>query len=399
MVARLLPIVLAAVAVVAPGRFARGEEFSVIVLPDTQLYTCECNGASNDTFIAQTEWIVDQQWAWNIAFVTHVGDLVENYDNIEQEWINADIAMSLLEDPQTTGLADGMPYGVVCGNHDQPDGDDAADEVFFNQYFGVDRYEGRSYYGDHLGEDNTNSYQFFSASGLDFIVVHLEWLEVPDQDPIDWADDVLAAHPNHIAIVVSHFVLNTGGNFAGEGLPIYDTLRHHDHFALLLGGHMPGEGRRTDEYEGNTVHTMLANYQTWDNGGDGWLRILQFAPDDNEIRVFTYSPTRDEFDTDDASQFVLPYDLGGSGPADDDDDTGDDDDMADDDSAGDDDVADDDGADDDDAADDDTGDGGVLLGDQGCSCQLGALFKRPRFTTLLLLTLLAASYRYRAMKS
>ena len=385
-------VVVAAVAVVVVDCPAWGEDFSVVVLPDTQLYSCECNGASNDTYIAQTEWIVDQQWAWNIAFVTHEGDIVENYDDIEQEWINADVAMSVLEDPATTGLADGMPYGVVCGNHDQ--GEDADHELYFNQYFGVDRFAGRSYYGGHFGDDNTNNYQLFSASGLDFLVMHLEWREVGDPEAMDWADEVLADHPDRIAIVVSHYVLNIGNNFAGLGQTIYEVLRHHDNFALLLGGHLPGEGRRTDEFDGSTVHTMLANYQNLANGGDGWLRILQFSPDNNEIRVFTYSPTRDEFDTDDASQFVLNYDLGGGGPADDDDDTSADDDASDDDDD-DDDAVDDDITDDDAATDDDTGDG-VVLGDQGCNCHTAAARHSAPYTLLLLL---AASRRKPGVRS
>ena len=32
---------------------------------------------------------------------------------------NADAAFALLENPMTTGLPDGMPYGIAVGNHDQ----------------------------------------------------------------------------------------------------------------------------------------------------------------------------------------------------------------------------------------------------------------------------------------
>ena len=43
-------------------------------------------------------------------------------------------------------------------------------------------------------------------------------------------------------------------------------------------GHVPGEGRRQDTFNGNTVHTLLADYQSRTNGGNGWLRILEFSP-------------------------------------------------------------------------------------------------------------------------
>jgi len=38
------------------------------------------------------------------------------------------------------------------------------------------------------------------------------------------------------------------------------------------------------------------------------LRILQFSPSNNEIRVKTYSPTLDSFETDYNSQFTLQFD-------------------------------------------------------------------------------------------
>jgi hypothetical protein len=55
------------------------------------------------------------------------------------------------------------------------------------------------------------------------------------------------------------------------------------------------------------VHTLLADYQNRANGGDGWLRLLEFSPAANEIQVRTYSPTRDEYETDEDSEFTLSY--------------------------------------------------------------------------------------------
>jgi hypothetical protein len=46
---------------------------------------------------------------------------------------------------------------------------------------------------------------------------------------------------------------------------------------------------------GKSVHQMMFNLQTlgggWEgNGGDGWLRIMEFLPDGETIKVRTYSP-------------------------------------------------------------------------------------------------------------
>jgi hypothetical protein len=73
----------------------------------------------------------------------------------------------------------------------------------------------------------------------------------------------------------------------------------------------PDEGRRSDTYNGHTVHSVLSDYQDRSHGGDGWLRIYEFSPSNNVIRVRTYSPTlgRFEADADSSSQFTLPYDM------------------------------------------------------------------------------------------
>ena len=46
---------------------------------------------------------------------------------------------------------------------------------------------------------------------------------------------------------------------------------------------------------GHEVHQMMFNVQIlgggWEgNGGDGWVRILEFMPDGKTIKVRTYSP-------------------------------------------------------------------------------------------------------------
>ena len=73
---------------------------------------------------------------------------------------------------------------------------------------------------------------------------------------------------------------------------------------LVICGHVatPDEkfesaaGFRTDKNDaGNTVVQMMFNTQAIGggmsgNGGDGWLRILEFMPDGKTVDVVTYSP-------------------------------------------------------------------------------------------------------------
>ena len=279
--------------------------FTVVALPDTQYYSCGCNDGVPETFIAQTEWIVEQHEQLNAVYVAHLGDCVDHGDSDEEEWINADAAMSKLEDPATTGLAEGIPYGIAVGNHDQsPSGPDGATE-FYNQYFGIERFEDRSYYGGHHGDNNDNHYALISASGYDLVVLFLEYDTNADPVVLTWADEILQAHEDRIGIVISHYVLHSSGTFSDQGQAIYDALKERPNFALMMGGHLTAESHRADTWDGHTTHTLLADYQFRDNGGDGWLQMLQFDPAADAIHVQTYSPTLQTYEVDADSEFTL----------------------------------------------------------------------------------------------
>lgn len=61
---------------------------------------------------------------------------------------------------------------------------------------------------------------------------------------------------------------------------------------------------------GNTVHTMLSDYQERAGGGNGLLRILEFDPQLDRLSVKTYSPFLSTYETDADSEFSLPIKLG-----------------------------------------------------------------------------------------
>jgi hypothetical protein len=287
-------------------------DFTLIWLPDTQHYTDD--PAHEPNFFAQTQWIVDNRIALNIPFVTHSGDCVQNGNNFgdDSEWLVADAAMGLLEDPVTTLLSDGIPFGLAPGDQDQVDtgGGSTGPTASFNKFFGVSRFQGRGYYGGHFGTLNDNNFELFSASGYDFIIVHLGYDRF-DAEVLNWADNLLQTYSNRRAIVVTHYLIDSGnpGSFSSQGQDIYDSLKGNPNLFLMLGGHKSEEGRREDTFNGNTVYSLLANYQSRSNGGNGWLRIMEFSPANNEIRIKTYSPVLDQFEIDADSQFTLNYDM------------------------------------------------------------------------------------------
>ncbi len=295
--------------------------FTLVALPDTQSYTAY----NPQLFTVQTEWIAKSRDYYNIVFVVHEGDITNG--NSDAQWQIANRAMSVLD-----GV---VPYALTTGNHDMGDVGEANNrETLFEKYFSYKRYEGKPWYGGHMGDMSDNNYCFFSAAGMDFIVLGLEW--GPRDSTLAWAARVLEQHRDKRAIIFTHAYMYdddtrlgpedrwnphgksaagnplylTGGN---DGEDIWEKLvKHHPNVFLVLSGHVTndGTGRLTSTgVHGNPVHQVVANYQ--DEVKGGWLRLMTFHPDENRIQFKTYSPVRKQFRADVENEFELHYDMRG----------------------------------------------------------------------------------------
>jgi hypothetical protein len=294
------------------------DDFEMIALPDTQFYVSSLNGGVPGMFYSQTEWIITNRFSRNIAYVAQLGDITQNGDlksgggsNL-QEWLNSTNAMYRVENPARTGLSQGIPYGVAVGNHDEePIGDSTGTTTFYNQYFGISHFTGKSYYAGHLGSTNNNHFDFFSAGGMDFITLYFEYDETLNTNILAWGNAVLATNHNRRAIIVTH---NFGGtatplSFSPQGQAIYNMAKVHTNVFMMLAGHVTGQGSRTDTFNGNTIHTFVSDYQGWTNGGNGFLRIIHFAKADNQVVFQTYSPWTGEYDTGPGSDVWFNYNM------------------------------------------------------------------------------------------
>jgi hypothetical protein len=274
------------------------ENFTIVVLPDTQFYSQSYPWI----FENQTEWIVKNENAQNIVFVTHLGDIVDTYtDNIQ--WQNADNAMSILDNK--------VPYTVLPGNHDMFGNSSAP---IYENYFPPSRYENYSYWGGSFdpssansSSPNMNNYQLFSWGGMNFITLSLQY--EPPADVLSWADNVLNNYSNRRAIISTHSYLNPGGSLTDTGgSEIYDrVVVPENNVFLVLCGHMTESWTRVDNLGGRLVYQLLSDYQDLSNGGNGYLRTMEFVPSENKIYVKTYSPYLDNYMTDSANQFELSY--------------------------------------------------------------------------------------------
>lgn len=289
------------------------DDFTIVVLPDTQFYTDPDanNAGSPDNFHAQTQWVRDNREAYNIVGVIHNGDIV-NHGADPGEWAVADAAMARLETPED-GLPEGVPYGVCIGNHDQDTNSTVGATVAFNQHYGLSRFGGRSYYGGHYGQNNDQNWVVFRAGGLEFVVVNIEYDQTPDPAVNAWARSVFEAHPDAFGILNMHYLLTGAGNFSTQGGSVYNALRGVDNVQLMTGGHVTAQQRRTEVFDGNVIHAMLADFQADPDGGGGFMRIWEFSPANDELTVRTYSPHKDEWRTDENNEFTLKVKLPGAG--------------------------------------------------------------------------------------
>jgi hypothetical protein len=278
--------------------------FSIIALPDSQKYVASSDPAINKLWTDQTTWISQNASSLNIQFVTHEGDIVDDVNNTTH-WSRAEAGIATLD-------AAGIPYGIAPGNHDVSGGtyDDAS---VFNSHFPYSGYTSRPWYLDNYpSTGNEHSAQIFSVGPYNFLAVHLKiW---PKSDAINWARDLFNAYPNHIGLLTTHGYLGLSAernvHVVGDTTYIWsDLITQTPNVQLVFCGHVHGEARRTDFTSNRAVHQMLADYQTLPDGGHGYLRILQFIPNENRIQVYTYSPTHLEYQHDADSEFSLPIPL------------------------------------------------------------------------------------------
>jgi hypothetical protein len=277
----------------ATGRREAPDNFTIIALPDTQFYSA----SHPEIFDNQTQWIVNNAQSMNIVFVTHEGDIVDDYSSLSQ-WNNANNSMSKLD-------AGNVSYGVLPGNHDGS----PLHLSNFNKFFNYSRFNGENWYGGAYQNENTNNFELFRCGQDDYLIFHFQY--DPSDQVLAWANSTLQNYPNRRVIVTTHSYLNVDGSRTDIGNRIWQNFvaPHADQIFLVLCGHNHGEKQRTDIINGHTVYQTMADYQDRTDGGNGWLRILEFHPAEDKIYVRTYSPYLNNYETDANSQFTLDYNM------------------------------------------------------------------------------------------
>ena len=273
--------------------------FTVIVLPDIQNYSSSENA---EVLFSQLNWIIQNKEKLNIKFVQFEGDLVNNWNNTNQ-WSDVNKVVSILEEAN-------VPFELVLGNHDHNGADARKNAPYFEEYFPLERFSGMSWWGGSFGSYNT--YQIINSANKDFLFLGLD--ACPSKEEVAWAEGVFSQNKEKQLILTTHGYLGSNDTLnvhaCGSTKYIWEMAKKHSNLQIILSGHEHGEALlvSTNDF-GKEVYQMLADYQDYPKGGNGYLRILNFIPAENKLVVSTYSPYLDEYETDSNSSLVLGYTL------------------------------------------------------------------------------------------
>lgn len=306
---------------IAP-KLSNEASWSLILLPDPQTYMKF--GRNQGIFELMTGWIEENINTLNIKMVLCTGDLVEQNELLVADDINGNKPSreQWLAISKAFEKLDGkVPYILAAGNHDFGYKNIENRKSNYDTYFPAHRnllnkrlLKEVTYNIDGLPTIENAAFEFVSPHNRKFLFMNLEF--APREAVIAWAKDVVNTekYSNHTVTVLTHSYLNskneliekenypiTDGNY---GKAIWEKLvKPSANIQLVFSGHIGAVnnfrghvGYKVDKNNADKkVNQITFNAQAmgggWHgNGGNGWLRILEFMPDKKTVKVRTFSP-------------------------------------------------------------------------------------------------------------
>ncbi len=302
------------------------DSFSMILFGDPQTYVKFT--FNQPIFELMTAWTAAHKDALNIKAALCTGDIVDKNDIFSKSigrskttYENTHSYGMWQSAARAFGRLDGvLPYILCTGNHDYGIRSAENRNTHFNEYFPISK---NKCWFDCLVDVFPNAhgistlenaaYKFSDKNWGDIIVVSLEF--APRDETIEWAKKLTkdTKYKNAKFIILTHSVLRTNTNVIeiiktekyklkprnwAESL-MEKLVSDSDNIKLVLCGHsgVPKRfsGRLTyKNASGRNIPVVMFNPQScsgWNgNGGDGWIRIMEFMPDGKTISMRTYSP-------------------------------------------------------------------------------------------------------------
>lgn len=244
-------------------------------------------------------WIINNRDTLNIKFMVQNGDLVDWDDATHTHYVRADAGLDILDNAN-------FPYALCIGNHDtaavQYGGSAAPGNVnqnlrntsTFNSYFPVSRFDNLQGVYENNKVDNT--YHYFSAAGLQFLVMSLEFC--PRSGVYTWADAIIKAHPHHNVIIFSHYILESDGSVSGSNAGYGDTsaqtmynsiIRDNTNVRFTFSGHVGTWASRTST-SGTTGHKTYHVLDCWHDYNSNPTRVCTFDIPAGTMNTQVYDP-------------------------------------------------------------------------------------------------------------
>ena len=266
--------------------------FSFAVYPDTQQEV-----ATDKRFRNRADYLVKNRKALDLRFMTHTGDVV-NWDTPDhRQYAVARDALRPLEDA-------GIPYSLTIGNHDTMatgvggsarDGERSRqlvrDTKTFNTYL---NRQGMDQEGAYERGRVDNTFHVYTAGGVGWLVLNLElW---PRPGAVKWAQQVVASHPRHNVIIVTHSYLTAGGAIYtnkgyGDTAPSVlatQLVKKYPNVRMVFSGHTGSYAHRVDTgVHGNRVDSFLLN---WISNSTNRTRLVTIDTLAGTLKSRVYAP-------------------------------------------------------------------------------------------------------------
>jgi predicted phosphodiesterase len=268
---------------------ALSKPFTIAAIPDTQVYA-EDNLIEFDK---QIEWVMAN--AGSLAFVAHLGDVIDNGTD-EEQWANAMRALNPLLSQ------DDLPFSIVRGNHDEPS--------YFLNNISPSITQSKPWFIDAAPGDLSQA-QVFRVEGA--CILHIGFQKDPTAEELDWANALLARPElKGLPVIVSTHDYIDGSGQSMTGRMIWNGfVKNNPMVFMVLNGHTHTEYALVNHNSANQpVYQMLSDYQDRNLGGNGLLRKITIDPVQSKIFVKTYSPyfRNDEDETEGVEYFETDYD-------------------------------------------------------------------------------------------
>jgi hypothetical protein len=327
---------------------SKPDSWTMILIPDPQTYIKF--DYNRPLFDLMTAWIAKNREPLNIGLVLCTGDLVEQNNILNPDGKNGNQSSKSQWEAVSHSfncLNEIVPYILATGNHDYGFKSAENRQTFFDDYFPVDKNRLNKQILHDTGTGINGmptlanaTFEYVSPQGKKFLILTLEF--APRNETLEWAKKLVAQkkYAEHIVILLTHSYLNCRSErIVSEAYPVQDAnygeaiweklVEPSSNIQLVLSGHIGAPNdfrqhvgfRQDTNAAGKIVNQMVFNAQAlgggWHgNGGDGWLRILEFLPDSKTVNVKTFStlfsssPTTQQFawERSDYNEFTFIFD-------------------------------------------------------------------------------------------